>query len=73
MRKSQNFMEEVVSFLDTEWEMKSEMRRDLEDVVLEEYGNDFNKFMKEEVLNSDYGTTRDFITDLYENELYMDF
>ena len=50
--------------------MKCDFRKKLEDAVLQDYGNDFDKFMREEVLNTDYGTTRDFVSDLYHNHLY---
>lgn len=53
--------------------MKREMRKDLDDIVLHEYGNDFEKFMRAEVLNTDFGSTRDFIEELYNNDLYMDY
>ena len=68
MSNTTAFLEDVNSFMEEVWELKRDFKKQMEEVVLEEYGNDFNKFIKEAVMTQDYFSLKDCIEDLYQND-----
>ena len=65
------WLNSVREFLIDQNDEKKELSDELKRIVREEYDEDFSCFMKEAVLNEDYGDLQTVIQELYENEFYI--
>ncbi len=61
-------LEEIRDYEIEKYDTMQEFREDLERLIAEKYSGDISTFMKEEILNEDYGSLRYVVTKLLEDE-----
>ncbi len=66
-------MNEVVSYLDADWMIKSELREELLEIIEKDYENNYERFMKDVVMTEDFASTRWFVDELYYNDQLSNF
>lgn len=61
-------LEEIRDYEIEKYDTMQEFREDLERLITEKYNGDISTFMREEVLNEDYGSLRYVVAKLLEDE-----
>ena len=65
MKKATDFLDGVREYEIDKYDTANELSDELHRIIDEEFNGNFSTFMQNEVLNEDYGSLRDIVSELY--------